>query len=172
MEHERWEKDQNPYLIVTCSKCKQYMYVKTTQKTKKCLRCGRQHKVSAIISSGEIVKGMTKAVEIVKTRQNELAIKEIGNPPEFRATDDFIVRSRKNSSSEEFTPCDDSDLESKFKEMIREISISFGEFPYYILEIMAENYTIPLSELRILVKNSQKEGFLIRLKDNLYRIKP
>ncbi|KKK68217.1 hypothetical protein LCGC14_2946270 [marine sediment metagenome] len=37
------------------------MYVKTTQQNKKCLRCGRYHKVTAIVGSGEIVNGMTEA---------------------------------------------------------------------------------------------------------------
>ncbi len=98
MEEVGWRKDENPYLIFTCSKCTQYLYVKTTQKSKKCLRCGRQHKVSSIINSGEIVKGMTKAVEMVKTRQNELAVEELGAKPEFRAGDDFtIMKKIKNS---------------------------------------------------------------------------
>jgi len=81
MEEGALKKDQNPYLLFACSKCKQYLYVKTTQKTKKCLRCGRQHKVSSIINSGEIVRGITKAVEMVQFRQNELAIIELGTTP-------------------------------------------------------------------------------------------
>lgn len=172
MEGEGWKRDQNPYVIFTCSKCKQYLYVKTTQKTKKCLRCGRQHKVSSIINSGEIVKGITKAVEMVKTRQNDLAIKELGNAPEFRAVDDYVVRSRKiEGITETNTTQDKSDLASKFKEMIHEISGSYTKFPFYVLEIMAENYAIPLLELRFLVKDSLKEGFLILLEDNSYRLK-
>jgi len=63
------------------SKCKQYLYVKTSQKAKRCLRCGQYHKISSIINSGEIVKGLSEAVDAVKTRQNELAIKELGNVP-------------------------------------------------------------------------------------------
>ncbi len=173
MENIEWKQDENPYVIFTCLKCKQYMYVKTTQKTKKCLRCGRQHTVSSIINSGEIVKGMTKAVKMVKTRQNELAIKEIGNTPEFRVADDFTVRGRIKQTYEEIfeTNLVDSDLASKFRKMIREISGSYEKFPFYVLEIMTENYAIPLSELRILVKNSLNEGFLIRSQDNSYRIK-
>jgi len=176
MEEEGWKKDEKPYLIFTCSKCKQYLCVKTLQKTKKCLRCGRQHKVSSIINSGEIVKGMTKAVEMVKTRQNELAIKELGNIPELRTADDYVVRSRKigREYGEIFetntTDENDDKLAHKFRKMIDEISESYDKFPFYVLEIMAENYAIPSSELRFLVKNSLKEGFLIRLKKNSYRI--
>ncbi len=174
MEEVGWKKDENPYLIFTCSKCKQCLYVKTTQKSKKCLRCGRQHKVSSIINSGEIVKGVTKAVEMVKARQNELAIKELGNMPEFRAVDVYIVRSRKNRSSEvspeSFTTFEDSDLTNKFRKMIHEISESYNKFPFYVLEIMAENYAIPLFELKFLVKDSLKEGFLILSEDNSYKL--
>ena len=177
MEEAGWKKDEKPYLIFTCSKCKQYLYVKTLQKTKKCLRCGRQHKVSSIINSGEIVKGMTKAVEMVKTLQNELAIKEIGNTPELRTADDYVVRSKKidREYSEIFETHsideNDDELEKVFRKMIHEISESYDKFPFYVLEIMAENYAIPSSELRLLVKNSLKEGFLILLPDNSYRTK-
>ena len=176
MEEVGWKKDEKPYLVFTCSKCKQYLYVKTTHKGKKCLRCGRQHKVSSIINSGEIVEGMTKAVEIVKTRQNELAIKEIGNVPELRTVDDYVVRGKKNDRSYDETfnnsTVDDNDdgLAIKFKKMIDEISELYDEFPFYVLEIMAENYTIPLSELKILVRNSLKEGYLIVSQDNTYRV--
>ena len=172
MEEVGWKKDENPYLIFICSKCKQYSYVKTTQKTKKCLRCGRQHRVSSIINSGEIAKGMTKAVEMVKSRQNELVVKELGSVPEFRATDDFTIKSKVRRSSKKISEINTvPDFSGRFLQMIQEISGLYDEFPYYVLEFMAENYDIPLSELKILVNNSQKEGFLIRLKDNLYVIK-
>jgi tRNA G26 N,N-dimethylase Trm1 len=171
MEQKGWEKDQNPYLIVTCLKCKQYMYVKTTQKTKKCLRCGRQHTVSKIISLGEIVKGMTKAVEMVKTRQNELAVKELGSVTEFRADYDFTVRSRSKKIIDIGNLKDNNNFSNRFTKMLQEISGSYTTFPFYVLEIMAENFRIPLSELKILVKTFQKKGILIRSKDNSYRIK-
>ena len=171
MEEEGWKKDENPYLVIPCRKCNQFMYVKTTQKTKKCLRCGRQHTVSSILGSGEIVKGMTEAVKLVKARQNELAIKEMGTTPEFRAAEDFTVKSRINQSSEVNISTDDGDLSATFKKMLHEISDLYDKIPYYVLEIMAENYAIPLSELKLLVKNSQKEGYLIHSQDNSYTIK-
>ena len=62
MEEAAFKKDETPYLIYESSKCRQFMYVKTTQKGKKCLRCGRTHVVSKIIDSGEIVYGMSAAV--------------------------------------------------------------------------------------------------------------
>ena len=151
MEEEGWKKDQNPYVIFTCLKCKQYMYVKISQKTKKCLRCGRLHKVSSIIDSGEIMTGMTKAVETVKTRQHELAIKEMGITPEFRAIDDFTMKSRQKKIIDIDACNDDNDFSSRFNKMLQEISRSYSFFPYYVLEIMAENFDIPISELKILV---------------------
>jgi len=169
MEETGWKKDQNPYLIFTCSKCRHYMYVRVIQKTKKCLRCGRQHKVSSIINSGEIVKGMTKAVETVKTRQNELAIKELGNIPEFRASDDFNVESRPKKIFDIDIIKDDNDFSSKFKKMLQEISNSFTQVPFYVFEIMIENFGIPSSEIKILVKAFQKEGILVH-QDGFYKI--
>ena len=85
MEEIAIKKDETPYLIFACKKCKEYSYVKTTQKTKKCLRCGRTHQVQRILNDGEVVCGMTEAVNSVKRKQNELAI------PEFRSGSDFVV---------------------------------------------------------------------------------
>ena len=133
MEEAGWKKDEKPYLIFTCSKCKQYLYVKTLQKTKKCLRCGRQHKVSSIINSGEIVKGITKAVEMVKTLQNELVIKEIGNTPELRAIDDYTVRKIDRKHGEIFKTNnidEDDELANIFKKMIY---VFLRVFPHLVL---------------------------------------
>ncbi|MHA1987207.1 MAG: hypothetical protein ACW98D_11250 [Promethearchaeota archaeon] len=177
MEEEGWKKDEKPYLVFACSKCKQYLYVKTTQKGKKCLRCGHQHKVTLLINSGEVIKGMTTAVKLVQTRQNELALQELGSAPELRAGDEFIVQGKFKKSYNEISKfCTNheninaDELAHKFKEMIYEISDSYSQFPFYILEIMAENYQIPLKELKFLLKNSEKEGFVIRSEDNLYKI--
>lgn len=171
MEEAGWKKDETPYLIFTCSKCKQYLYVKTTQKTKKCLRCGRQHKVPSIINSGEIVEGMTKAVEIVKTRQNELAIKEIGHNPELRADDDFTIKGKSTTISNINEVDDNNEFYGEFTNMLQKISESYDQFPFYVFEIMAENFGIPLSELKFLIKAFQKKGIIINSEGNLYRLK-
>jgi hypothetical protein len=170
MEDEGWKKDETPYLVFTCSKCRQYMYVKTTQKTKKCLRCGRQHKVSSIINSGEIVKGMTNAVDKVKERQNQLAVRELGTAPELRAADDFTVKSHPKKKIQFEAHAIDNDGDSdKFERLLHKISVLYTEFPFYIFEIMAENFDIPISELNLLVKTYQKKGILTR-KNNLFKI--
>ena len=138
MEEAKWKKDETPYLIFECAKCKQFLYVKTTQKGKKCLRCGRIHIVSNILNSGKIVNGMTAAVEIVKIRQDEFGKKELGHTPEFRAFGDFTVAVKKSkyitTSNEESS----KKTTSQFKEMLKEISFSYKKFPLYIIEIIAE----------------------------------
>ncbi|MCK4859155.1 MAG: hypothetical protein KAS87_01200, partial [Candidatus Omnitrophica bacterium] len=92
MEEIAFKKDETPYLVFVCKKCRQYSYVKTVQKTKKCLRCGRTHQVKDILNLGEIVSGMTEAVNTVKRKQTELAI------PEFRSEGDFVVATNKFST--------------------------------------------------------------------------
>lgn len=172
MEEVGFKKDETPYIIFTCSKCKQYMYVKTTQKTKKCLRCGRHHKVATIINSGEIVDGMTEAVNRVKQRQAEYGIKEKGDIPEFRAIGDFksplkiegkTIKVKDNGDMEE-------DLFFCFKQMLSEISRLYSRFPYYIIKLMAEDYNIPNNELKTLFNAFLKKGILIQAENNLYKM--
>lgn len=169
MEEEGWKKDEKPYLVFTCSKCKQYLYVKTTQKGKKCLRCGRTHKVATIVDSGEIVKGMTAAVKLVQTRQNELALQELGTDPELRAGDDFRVSSSLKENFKVQSISDDDDFSTQFTEMLHEISSTYNTFPFYVFEIMAENFKIPVSELKFLVQSFQKKGILHR-QEGSYKI--
>ena len=163
MEEIAFKKDETPYLIFMCRKCQQFAYVKTTQKTKKCLRCGRTHQVSSL-SEGEIVYGMTAAVDTVKKKQTELAVLE------FRSSSDFVVatnnitrpKSRVNTlrnSDQEF------DYKGKFNEMLMELSKLYGKFPKYMLEIMAENYGIPHSELCVLINEFKKNKILIVVKE-------
>lgn len=173
MEDITWKKDETPYLIFSCSKCHQYIYAKITQKSKKCVRCGYTHKVSKIIDRGEIIKGISNAVELVKKKQNDLAIKELGSEPEFRTSGDFKiagkVKYQKNAINFD---SEDDDYSEKFKQMLYSLSESHNSFPYYIIEIMAENYGIPQSEVKLLTRRLQRQGFLIRLNgDYSYKIR-
>ena len=122
MEEIAFKKDETPYLVFTCKKCRQYSYVKTTQETKKCLRCGRTHQVKDILNLGEIVYGMTAAVETVKQKQNELAI------PEFRSEGDFVVATN-NKKNKRKVPSDrDRDYDN-------EKSVDFeGQFTEVLLD--------------------------------------
>ena len=176
MEDIAFKKDESPYLVFTCKKCRQYSYVKTTQKTKKCLRCGRTHQVKDILGFGEVVYGMTAAVETVKQKQTELAI------PEFRSEGDFVVATNKfqtrtpikRSKSKVLLDKDKDNDESldfklQFSEVLLELSKLYGKFPKYVLEIMAENYGIPAVALKLLIKSFKNQGVLTVLKnENFY----
>ena len=167
MEGATIKKDKTPYLIFACRKCREFSFVKTTQKTKKCLRCGRSHQVSNILKEGEKVFGMTEAVNAVKRKQNQLAI------PEFRSGSDFVVatnsiarpKSKKTAVKDEDQ---DIDYEQTFTEMLFELSKLYKWFPKYMLEIMSEDYGIPAIELKTLIRNAKKSRMLIKNDDDDY----
>jgi len=161
LEDTAFKKDETAYLIFACKKCQEYSYVKTTQKTKKCLRCGRTHQVRDVINDGEVVYGITEAVNAVKRKQNELAT------PEFRSGSDFVVATnsfaRPKSSVNALRNSDQEiDYKQKFTEMLMELSKLYKRFPEYMLKIMAENYGIPTLELEVLIRNAKKSGMLIK----------
>lgn len=171
MEDIAWEKDQTPYYVFTCAKCRQYMYVKTTQKTKKCLRCGRSHKVETIKNVSELVNGISTAVEVVKAKQNELAIQTLGDIPDLRAAHDFkVARSHSTPKEEKDTEKDDNGFLKKYKKMLLRISSLYHKFPLYVIEVMADNFGIPPSEIKILTRNFMKEGILKRSRYNSYSL--
>ena len=197
MEEITFRKDETPYLVFACKKCRQYSYVKTVQKIKKCLRCGRTHQVKDILNLGEIVSGMTEAVNTVKRRQTELAT------PEFRSEGDFVVatnmfptrtpveksrtnvptflgtKDQKNKKKTKKKVLSDKDndgdknvnFEELFREVLLELSKLYGKFPKYMLEIMADNYRIPALELKLLIKSFKKQGILTVLKNENYYYK-
>ena len=165
MEDFKIKKDETPYLIFACKRCEEYSYVKTGQKTKKCLRCGRSHQVQDILKDGVIVCGMTEAVNAVKRKQNELVI------PEFRSGSDFVVatnsiarpKSKLNALDSKHP---DINYKEKFTEMLLELSKLYKQFPKYMIEIIAEDYQIPAIELENLVRNAKKSGMLIKNGDD------
>jgi len=177
MEEIAFKKDETPYLVFTCKKCRQYSYVKTTQKTKKCLRCGHTHQVKDLLGLGEVVYGMTAAVDTVKQKQTELAI------PEFRSEGDFFVATNKfpiripikKSKRKVLSDKDNNkniDFKEPFSEILLELSKLYGKFPKYMLEIMAQNYGIPAVELKLLIKGFKKQGIItvLKNKDFYYQI--
>jgi len=172
MEEAAFKKDETPYLIFECSKCRQFMYVKTTQKGKKCLRCGRTHVVSKIIDSGEIVNGMTAAVEEVKKKQNEFGISELGHGPELRAFSDFKVAGPPSQNKEQKEVDIDSEEEfsEQFTRLLKEIGSTYKTFPAYVIEVMADNYMIPHSQLKFLKKLFENKGILKKLRENSYKV--
>lgn len=173
MEDIAWKKDETPYVVFPCSKCRQYMYAKTIQKSKTCVRCGRSHIVNNIIESGKIVNGISVAVELVKQKQDEFAIQELGTRPDFRTSNDFFIANPSNSTntSESKENGDNGEYEGAFKKMLWELSHKYKSFPLYIIEIMAENYGIPISEVKLLARSFQKRGILKRIKNYSYQVK-
>jgi len=129
------------------------------------LRCGRTHQVRNILKNGEVVSGMTEAVNAVKRKQNKLAT------PEFRSEGDFffathnVVRpkSMKNALK---SKDQEIDYTCKFTEMLVELSKLYKRFPNYILEIMAKDYGIPMIEVKTLIRKAKKTGILIKNGDD------
>ncbi len=46
----------------------------------------------------------------------------------------------------------------------------YKKFPYYVIEMMAEDYNIPETELKILFHNSITKGILNQAEGNLYEV--
>ncbi len=161
MEEEGWHKDETLYLVFACSQCHQYMYVKAIKKNKKCLRCGRSHTVSRVKESGEIVLGMTAAVDHVKQKQHGFALKELNRAPGFETTNGFQIHQppSKIISNLQEKPIDS--FSERFKDLLLDISSQHNEFPFYLIEIGAEKYGIPSSELKLLTKSFLKKEILI-----------
>jgi len=159
MEHIRWKKDTTPYLVFACLKCQQYIYVKTTQKSKKCLRCGRSHQVSLIQADSEIVYGISKAVEKVKELQNNLSEAKLS------ADREFTIISKKVTHETLSIEC----LDKTFHMLLHNLSSKYSEFPLYLIEIMAEDYQIPSSEIELLIRRFIKEEILIPLKNKNFQ---
>jgi hypothetical protein len=113
---------------------------------------------------------MTAAVDTVKKKQNKLAV------PEFRSNSDFVVSTNSiarpkirvnalRNNDQEF------DYKGKFNEILMELSKLYGKFPKYMLEIMAENYGIPRSELCVLINEFKKNNTLIVVKESDFYFK-
>ncbi|MFX0004655.1 MAG: DUF1922 domain-containing protein [Candidatus Hodarchaeota archaeon] len=171
MEDTKWKKDKTPYLVFACSKCQQYIYAKPTQKSKKCVRCGYTHQVSKIINGGEIVNGISNAVELVKKKQNALAIKELGSGPDFRTLDDFKIFKKVKGQNDAINIKSIYNYYEKFKQVLYNLSEKYNSFPYYMIEIEGEDYGIPKSEIKMLTRRLRKQGFLIQLNDDFtYKI--
>lgn len=54
--------------------------------------------------------------------------------------------------------------------MLTELSNMYKNFPYYIIEIMAEDYIIPETELKILIPDFLHRGHLNRVGENLFKL--
>jgi len=169
MEEDTWKKDETPYLVFPCSKCANFMYVKTIKKKKKCLRCGRSHTVNNISNTGEVVKGMTNAVKMIKIKQNELAVKELGHHPDFQTTDGFQIHQAPSKIINSTLEQNNDTLSRKFRDLLVELSLMHKKFPFYLIEIGADKYNIPASELKSLARTFLEQGSLIQTDNNSFK---
>ena len=161
----RFVKDESEYLVFACNECHQYSYVKITQKTKKCLRCGRSYQVKTLLTSGSIVKGMSTAVRTVKELQNRLGT------PSFHADQEFVITSKSppTSTTRSQNPDLSSD-ETKFLSLLANLSCIYKQFPLYIIKLMAPDYDIPKERITTLIAQNIKSKILVKKEDYQYCI--
>ncbi|MCK4779981.1 MAG: hypothetical protein KAT57_07335 [Candidatus Lokiarchaeota archaeon] len=60
------------------------------------------------------------------------------------------------------------DYDEKFLKMLQFLQLTYQKFPKFMIEIMADNYGIPLNEIKSLMLKFRKEGILLILKDKGY----
>jgi hypothetical protein len=60
------------------------------------------------------------------------------------------------------------DYSETFLEMLQFLQLTYKKFPKFMIEVMAENYDIPLKEVKPLMHKFRKEGILIILRDEGY----
>ena len=178
MESEnRIKKDTSPYLIFKCEKCGQYMYVKPTQKTKKCLRCRRTYQVNKIERKLTIdeVEGMSRAVERVKELQDQLAVKELGSEPDLTTPNRFTIASdlptqvRQAKKELQATGNKNATLDQKFAHLLWQLSKKHMSFPKYLIGLASMEYGIESSEVDLLIRRFIKEGKLKCSNNNYFR---
>ena len=176
MEVKKWKRDETPYYIFACFKCGRMLYVKTLQKTKKCLTCNRTHQVAKLPHNTEMVYGMSKAIDAVKQKQNALAIQNTGHTPDLRANNNFHIGShsiehlephKKPLNSDEI----DIDYDEAFKALLKDLFLKFTRFPGYMILMMASEYYIPEPEVSLLLSTFTQKGYLIALQNEYYTLK-
>jgi hypothetical protein len=141
-----------------------------TQKSKKCLRCGHTHQVSSIIPGGEVVLGITNALELVKKMQEKLK----GNP-HFEVANSFNIlinelsiprNIKKHNKEREGILIEKQLYSSQFKEMLHDLGSSYKSFPRYLIEIMADVYSIPKKEVPRLIRIMINQEILGQSEEN------
>jgi hypothetical protein len=174
MDNQYWKRDDKPYLVFICKNCKQYSYVKLGQKTKTCFRCGKRYQVSRISNSGEIVKGITNALNYVKVKQNELMSNAIDKKHDLRTENDFTIAiNQKDQYYEKLIEHkkEEKDTINLFDNILKSLSRLYKEFPRFMIEIMAEDFNIPKEDLNILINNFKLNGSLIEVKNQYYKLR-
>ncbi|MFX1316211.1 MAG: hypothetical protein ACFE9T_10130 [Promethearchaeota archaeon] len=60
------------------------------------------------------------------------------------------------------------DYSEIFLEVLQFLQSTYKKFPKFMIEVMAENFGIPLKEIKPLINKFRKEGILIILKNEGY----
>ncbi|MBA7522785.1 hypothetical protein ES705_14905 [subsurface metagenome] len=60
------------------------------------------------------------------------------------------------------------DYSETFFEMLKVLQRTYRKFPKFMIEIMAENYGIPIKEIKPLLNKFRKKGILLIMKDEGY----
>jgi hypothetical protein len=153
------------------------MYVKPTQKTKKCLRCRRTYQVSKIERELTIdeVEGMSTAVERIKELQHQLAVEELGAEPDlttstrFTITSDLPIEVKKPQKKSQSKRNNNSTSEQKFSHLLCQLSKKYISFPKYLIGLASMDYGIEPSESDLLIRRFIKEGKLKCSNDNYFK---
>ena len=58
-----------------------------------------------------------------------------------------------------------------FKALLLKLCTMYKQFPKYMIELTAEEYKIPRSEITILIKRFEKKEILVPLKDNYFTVR-
>jgi hypothetical protein len=169
MDEIGFKKDSTPYLVFACTKCHQFSYVKTTQKTKRCLRCRRIHQVTNLSKSGEVVVGITTALNRVKEKQNQLGYPELKTEYEFSIRGDNepnIATNRKRNVEQE----EEDNYDNAFKSLLKEIGVIYSQFPAYLIRTLAIDYQIPVNLIPILTRKFVKNKTISQLENGYYQV--
>jgi len=60
------------------------------------------------------------------------------------------------------------DYSEIFLEMLQYLQLTYKKFPKFMIEIMADNFGIPSSEIKPLIRKFRKKGILLILKNEGY----
>ncbi len=60
------------------------------------------------------------------------------------------------------------DYSNSFYEMLQILHRNYKKFPKFLIEITAENYEIPIEQIKPLLLKFRKEGILLIVKDEGY----
>ncbi|TXT65427.1 MAG: hypothetical protein BAJALOKI1v1_430018 [Promethearchaeota archaeon] len=158
------QKDKKPYIIFQCAKCRQYMYVKPAQKSKKCLRCGKMHSLQAIkeCHQVDIVYGMSNALNRVKSLQNDFALKYIKAAPALQAQYQFSpIKKNNEANTVKKTAAQEKTKEEVVRILIMDLSHQYKEFPSYMLSMVAQEHNIDQKTLDGIIRHFIREKELI-----------